>query len=433
MTLKEILCPMKTFAPVLILLATINLTTQNTFDRYFIRKVLRFDFMLAGNFNSTKVYPVGLKEEPFWAGSEKNLVDPFDYGNFKYEVFDYESNELIYSRGFCTLFQEWQTTSEAKTLERSFYEVATMPFPKNRIKFLLSIRERNGKFANLYETIIDPQDIYIRKEKPADVPVTKIYGNGNPENSVDLAFIAEGYTLSEMIKFRDDVKKMADAIFAEEPFRDYKNKFNIWAIEAVSSDSGTDIPGENIFNNTALNSSFYTFGTDRYLTTQDIKSVNDFAAAAPHDNIIVLINSSRYGGGGVYNYYSGTTAGHQLSTKVLIHELGHGFAGLADEYYSSSVAYDDFYPLDVEPWEPNITTLVNFESKWKKKINKELPVPTPEQEKYSNVTGLFEGGGYSAKGIFRPEMDCRMKSNGDKGYCSVCREAIQKMIEFYIK
>jgi hypothetical protein len=374
-----------------------------------------------------------MKEEPWFAGSHKNLIDPFNYGNFKYEVYDATDNILIYSRGFCTLFQEWQTTAEAKTTVRSFYEVATMPFPKNKIRFILSLRERNGKFTKLYETIIDPADYYIRKEKIVNASVTKIYGSGNPMESVDLAFIAEGYTAAEMNKFREDVKKMADILFAEAPFSDYRDKINIWAVEAVSSDSGTDIPGETIYNNTVLNSSFYTFGTDRYLTTQDIKSVNDYAAAAPHDNIIVLINSNKYGGGGVYNYYSGTTAGHPLSPVVFIHEFGHGFAGLADEYYSSEVAYEDYYPLNVEPWEPNITTMVDFESKWKKMISSETKVPTPAEEKYSNVTGLFEGGGYSAKGIFRPEMDCRMKSNGPKGYCTVCREAIKKMIEFYIK
>ena len=185
--------------------------------------------------------------------------------------------------------------------------------------------------------------------------------------------------------------------------------------------------------NTALNSSFYTFDIDRYLTTQDIKAVNDYAAAVPHDNIIVLINSTRYGGGGVYNYYTGTTTGNQLSPKVFIHEFGHGFAGLADEYYTSTVAYDEFYPLNVEPWEPNITTMVNFGAKWEKMIAKDIPIPTPPEEKYKDVTGLFEGGGYSAKGIFRSEMDCRMKSNGPKGYCSVCRNAVKETIEFYLK
>ena len=295
------------------------------------------------------------------------------------------------------------------------------------------MRERNGIFSKLYETVIDPASYYIKKENPVNVKITKIYGAGDPHTSVDLAFIAEGYKADQMSKFRDDVRKMADILFAEAPFSEYKDKFNIWAVEAISQDSGTDVPGEKIYANTALNSSFYTFDLDRYLTTQDIKNVNDYAAAVPHDNIVVLINSERYGGGGVYNYYTGTTTGHPLSPKVFIHEFGHGFAGLADEYYSSTVAYDEFYPLNVEPWEPNITTRVNFDSKWKKLIAKETPIPTPAEEKYINVTGLFEGGGYSAKGIFRPEMDCRMKSNGSKGYCSVCLNAVKEMIEFYIK
>lgn len=424
---------MRILLALVLTMCTLSSSGQNNFEKYFTDKVLRFDFMLAGNSQKTVVYPVRMKEESLFAGSRESLIDPFDYGNFKYEVFDATENRLIYSRGFCTLFQEWQTTSEAKSMERSFYEVATMPFPKNRVRFVLSMRERTGTFAKLFETVIDPTDYYIIKEKPVNAVVTKIYGPGTPQKCLDLAFVAEGYTADEMGKFRDDVKKMADILFSEAPFSDYREKINIWAVEAVSADSGTDIPGDRIYLNTVLNSSFYTFGTDRYLTTQDIESVNNYAAVAPHDNIIVLINSSKYGGGGVYNYYSGTTVGHPLSPKIFIHEFGHGFAGLADEYYSSDVAYDEFYPLNVEPWEPNITTMVNSDLKWKKFIAKETPMPTPAEEKYKNTTGLFEGGGYSAKGIFRPEMDCRMKSNGPKGYCTVCREAIKKMIEFYIK
>jgi hypothetical protein len=424
---------MRVFISLILVSVSITLTAQNNFDKYFTDKVLRFDFMLAGNRKTTSVYPVGMKEEPFWAGSNTRLVNPFNLGNFKYELFDVKGNNLIYSRSFSTLFQEWQTTDEAKSVDRSFYEVATMPYPKDSVRFILSERERNGLFSKLYETIIDPASYFIRRENPVKVGTTKIYSSGDPHTSVDLAFIAEGYKADEMGKFREDVKMMADILFAEAPFSDYKNKFNIWAVEAISQDSGTDIPGENIYANTALNSSFYTFNIDRYLTTQDIKSVNDFAAVVPHDNIIVLINSTKYGGGGVYNYYSGTTTGNQLSPKVFIHEFGHGFAGLGDEYYSSAVAYDEFYPLTVEPWEPNLTTMVNFESKWKKMIGKDTPLPTPSEEKYNNVTGLFEGGGYSAKGVFRPELDCRMKSNGSKGYCSVCRNAIKEMIGFYIK
>jgi hypothetical protein len=424
---------MRTIISIILFSVALTIQAQSNFDKYFTDKVLRFDFMFAGNSQKTTVYPVGMKQEPFWAGSNTNLINTFNTGNFKYEVFDSVGNTLIYSRAFSTLFQEWQTTDEAKKTERSFYEVATMPYPKEKVKFVLSKRGRDGIFSKLYETDIDPSSIYIKKETPVQVNVTKVYFAGDPHSSLDLEFIAEGYKSDEMGKFRDDVKKMADLLIAEEPYTEYKNKINVWAVEAISQESGTDVPGENIFVNTALNSSFYTFGTDRYLTTQDIKSVNDYAAAAPHDYIIVLINSNRYGGGGVYNYYSGTTTGHALSAKVFVHEFGHGFAGLADEYYSSSVAYDEFYPLNVEPWEPNITTLVNFDSKWKNLIVKGTPTPTPAEDKYSTVTGLFEGGGYSAKGIYRPELDCRMKSNNSKGYCTVCRKAVKETIEYYIK
>jgi len=424
---------MRAFAIFLFAALSAAVAAQGNFDRYFTGKVLRIDFMFAGNSEKTVVYPAEMKEEAFFGGSRTQLIDPFNYGNFRYELYDSESNTLIYSRGFCSLFQEWQTTAEAKKIERSFYEVAAMPFPKAKSRFVLSLRERSGAFRKIYETDIDPDDYFIRKEKPVNAEFTKIFDAGDPATAVDLAFIAEGYRADEMGKFRNDVKRMADALFAETAFGEYKNKFNIWAVEAVSADSGTDMPGERTYVNTALNSSFYTFNTDRYLTTQDIKSVNDYAALVPHDNIIVLINSPRYGGGGIYNYYSGTTVDHPLSPVVFVHEFGHGFAGLADEYYSSEVAYEEFYPLNVEPWEPNITTLVNFESKWKNMIPEGTPVPTPPEEKYSDVTGLFEGGGYSAKGIYRPEIDCRMKSNNKKGFCSVCSEAIREMIGFYTK
>lgn len=424
---------MKIIPVIILLFSCFSLQGQTVYEKYFTDKVLRFDFMLAGNSRETVVYPAGMEEEPFFAGSRQNLTDPFNYGNFRYEVFDAAENKLIYSRGFCTLFQEWQTTGEADTLDRSFYEVATMPYPKNKVRFVLSMREKSGNFSPLYETVIEPDNFYIRKEKPLNVISSRIYGTGDPATSVDLAFVAEGYRQDEMGKFRSDVKKLADVLIAEPPFNEYPGKINIWAVEAVSEESGTDVPGERIYVNTALNSSFYTFGTDRYLTTTDIKTVNDYASVVPHDNIIVLINSERYGGGGVYNYYSGTTAGHKLSPIVFIHEFGHGFSGLADEYYTSEVAYTDFYPRGVEPWEPNITTLVDFESKWKHLISNDIPVPTPAVEKYYNTVGLFEGAGYSAKGIYRAETDCRMKSNGPRGYCTVCREAARKMIEFYIK
>ncbi len=424
---------MKLISVSTLLLLCLTMQAQLVFDDHFTDRTMRLDFVLAGNNTTTKVYPVSVREEPFWGGSLTNLTDKFGYGNFKYEIFDAATNTLIYSRGYCTLYQEWQTTAEAKTMERVFHEVATFPFPKNKVNFVLSIRGRDGLFTRLYETSIDPASYFITREKPKATLASRIYGSGDPHTSLDLAFIAEGYTREEMGKFRDDVKRLADVLFKEAPYDKYRDRINIWAIEAPSQESGTDVPGEGIYVNTVLNSSYYTFDVDRYLTTQDIGEINDYAAAAPHDQIIVLINSPRYGGGGVYNYYSAVTSDHQFTPQVLTHEFGHGFAGLGDEYYSSEVAYEDFYPLDVEPWEPNITTRVNFESKWKDLIAKSVPVPTPNSKKYVGVTGLFEGGGYSAKGIFRPSFDCRMKSNQADSFCEVCQRAIEEMILFYIE
>lgn len=424
---------MKSFSLFPLLFLALSLQAQVAFDEYFTDRTMRFDFMMAGNSSTTKVYPVSFREEPFWGGSLTNLTDPFGYGNFRYEISDAVTGKLLYSKGFCTLYQEWQTTAEAKTMERVFHEVATFPFPKNKVNFVLSIRGRDGNFSKLYETAIDPSSYFITREKPDAALASRIMGTGDPHTSLDIAFIAEGYTRGEMEKFRGDVKRMAEIILAEAPFDKYSDRINIWAVEAPSQESGTDVPGEGIYVNTALSASYYTFDVDRYLTTQDIRRVNDYAAAAPHDQIIVLINSPRYGGGGVYNYYSAVTSDHALTPKVLTHEFGHGFAGLADEYYSSEVAYEEFYPLTVEPWEPNITTRVNFDAKWKNMIARSVPVPTPNDKRYTGVTGLFEGGGYSAKGIFRPSFDCRMKSNQADSFCEVCQGALEAMILFYLK
>jgi len=416
-----------------IILAIISLQTnaQIAFNDYFTDSSLRFDFMLAGNNIKTEVYPVGMREEPYWGGSLINLTDKFNYGNFKYEIFDLASGKLIYSKGFCTLFQEWQSTAEAKAINRSFYEVATFPYPKNKVRFVLSMRGRDGIFKTLYETAIDPASYFIYKDKAVEVNVTKICGDTDPHKALDLAVIAEGYTKEEMEKFRSDVKKMSEYLFNTAPFDKYHNNINIYAIEAISAESGTDVPGEHIYKNTALNSGFYTFDVDRYLTTQDIKTVNDYAAASPHDGIIILINSPLYGGGGVYNYYTASTIDHKLAPQVIVHEFGHAFAGLGDEYYSGEVAYEEFYPFNVEPWEPNITTMVDFESKWKNMIPEGVPVPTPNDAKYKDMTGLFEGGGYSPKGIYRPALDCRMNTNKAIGFCEVCRKAVEDMILFY--
>ena len=207
-----------------------------------------------------------------------------------------------------------------------------------------------------------------------------------------------------------------------------KEYFNIYAVKTPSMESGTDIPGEHIYRNTLYNSTFYTFDISRYLTTSDLKTIHDMAAVVPYDQIFVLVNSPRYGGGGFYNFVTVCTSDNKLSSKVFVHEFGHGFAGLADEYYTSEVAYENYYNHKLEPWEPNLSTLVNFKSKWKELIDRDTPVPTPRDEKYSSKLGAFEGGGYTSKGIYSPMQDCRMKSNETAEFCPVCQQAIRDVI-----
>ena len=405
---------------------------QVNFEDYFENKSLRVDYLMGGSAKDQTVFIKELKEEPFWGGSKTNLIDQFGFGTFKFKLIDAETKVLLYSKGFNSLFQEWQTTAEAKELKRAFYQVNVMPFPKRPVLFVLESRKWNGEMEQIFEFEIDPTNYFIGKEKPNTIVSNRVMGEGDPATSVDVAFIAEGYTLEEMGKFRADVKRIAGYLFDVPPFKHYQNNFNIYALEAISEESGTDVPGENIYKNTAVNTTFYTFDIDRYLTTFDIKSLHDIAANVPYDQIFVLINTKRYGGGGFYNYYTSCSSDHPLTYEVSSHEFGHGFVGLGDEYYSSEVAYEDFYNLEIEPWEPNLTTLVDFDKKWKRMLNDSIPISTPRTKEYENKIGVFEGGGYSSKGIYSPFQDCKMKTNNMKHFCPVCEEAAEKMILFQI-
>ncbi len=402
------------------------------FDTYFEHKTLRVDYLLGGNAKEQTVFLQNLKKEAHWGGSTKNLVDTFNYGNFRYKLIDKTSGTLIYSRGFGSLFQEWQATPEAKTLNRSYYQVNVMPFPKNKAQFIIDYRNRDGVFIKLFEYEIDPTNYFIIDETAIKVRHSKIIGNGDSDSSIDVAFIAEGYTKEEMGKFRADVERVAGYVLNVEPFKAYADRFNIYALESISEESGPDIPGKHIYKNTVLNSNFYTFDSERYLTTSDLKSMYDIAANVPYDQIFVLINTEKYGGAGIYNYYTSCASDHKLSREVASHEFGHGFVGLADEYYTSGVSVEDFYNLKVEPWEPNITTLIDFDSKWKSMIEGGIPSPTPRTEEYEAKVGLFEGGGYMSKGIYSPVQDCKMKSNNKDEFCPVCQEACERMIKFTI-
>ncbi len=404
---------------------------QVDFNKYFLTESMRFDFLLGGNNKEERVYPEQIKKEAYWAGSKENLVDPFNYGNYRFRIFDVKSDSLLFSEGFSTLFEEWQSTAEAKKVDKTFYQTAIFPFPKHKIRLEIDSRQWEGNFKTIYKTEISPENYFILNETPEPLQPMEILKNGKPENKVDIVILAEGYTAEEMGKFTDDAKRVTLYLFEEEPFKSEKAKFNVSAVLTPSLESGTDIPGENIYKNTRFNSTFYTFDVSRYLTTSDMKNILDAAAVVPYDHIYVLVNSERYGGGGFYNFLSVCTADNSLTKEVFVHEFGHGFAGLGDEYYNSEVAYEDFYNLKGEPWEPNITTLVDFGSKWKSMVDESVEIPTPRKIGNEKTVGVYEGGGYMSKGIYSPVMDCRMKSNNAKVFCPVCQEAIKKVIHFY--
>lgn len=403
---------------------------EQRFNEYFESYSLRIDYYLTGNATSETFVLQQMKKTAYWAGKEKLILkDSLNLGNYRFNVIDSASNKLLYTNGFCSLFEEWQSTAEAKQINKSFYHVNLIPFPKQVIIYQLQKRSKeNGKFENIHEQIIDPKNYFILDEKPTKYKFSIIHGNNHSSKKVDIAFIAEGYKKNEMAKFKKDVKRMWDYFMSIPPFNQYKERFNVYAVQSVSQEKGTDIPGEHIYKNTALDFSFYTFDIERYLTSQNLKAMHDVAEVVPYDQIFVLINSDKYGGGGFYNYYSAGTTDNELSLKVAIHEFGHGFAGLADEYYSSQVAYDGYYNLNLEPWEPNITTLVNFETKWADMVNNNTPIPTERIPLHNYDVGVYEGGGYSAKGIYSPYQNCRMKSNTPRGFCPVCSHAIVRMI-----
>lgn len=416
----------------IVILPQISLSQAN-FSDYFINKVLRVDYLLTGNDSTVEVIFQQLKKEPHYGGSHTNLIDPYDLGTYRYQLFDAHSDQLIFSKGFCPIFQEWQTTKEAQTQTRSFYQVAILPFPKKLSRFVIEERNWEGQFVEVFNMEIDPKSYFILNESLPDYPIKKLLDNGSPEEKVDVVFLPEGYTEGEMDKFIADSKRMMNALFNAAPFSRHKKDFNFYAVQVVSEESGTDIPGEHIYRNTAFNSNFYTFDTPRYLTSKDMLSIHDAAALVPYDHVYVLVNTERYGGGGFYNFLSLTSVDDYLSETVFVHEFGHGFAGLADEYYSSDVAYSDYYNLKIEPWEPNITTMVNFDSKWADMVSQGTLVPTVRKAGNKKILGAFEGGGYLPKGIYSPMMDCRMKSNEAEEFCPVCQEAIEKAIEWHCK
>lgn len=410
-------------------LCNLGCLAQSDFDKHFDKKSLRIDFALSGNAEFQAAAIQQLREEPVWGGPVKNLIDQFNYGGYYVNIYDKGNNELIYSRGFNTLFEEWRSTEQAKTETQSWTNSISIPYPKSTMIVEIAARDKKDmQFHPLLKMDIDPASIFIDRGKLKDNKVTQIQYKGDPHKKADLVFLAEGYTAAEQDKFVADAKKFTETLFRTPPYTTRREDFNIWAVNLISEDTGTDISGKGIYKNTALNSGYYTFGVDRYLTTPDMKSIRDAVWNVPCDAIFILVNTDSYGGGGMYNFYAMGTADNERTQHVFVHELGHSFAGLADEYFTSEVAYQDFYNLKYEPWEPNITTLVDFDSKWKDLLPVNTPIPTPLDDAHKGKAGVFEGGGYIPKGIYRPMDHCMMRDYAP--FCPACSRAILRMIDF---
>jgi len=404
---------------------------QIYFDQYFFNKTLRLDYYHTGNDTSDYYSFDELIEEPFWGGSHNKLLDEFDYGKYKFIIKDYNTGKEIYSRTYSTLFSEWQTTAEAKQTIKTFSETVVFPYPKNIVVVEFYSRDKKNILHKKFEYVVNPNSYFVKTERKNECENFEVIHNGKSNEVVDIVIIPEGYTESEMSKFKKDCDRFVNYLYNASPYKENEHKFNVWGVYAPSKESGTDIPAENIWKNTTVNSQFYMFDLDRYLMTSDNKTLRSIASNAPYDQIFILVNTKKYGGGSIYNHYSVCVSDNSNSEYIFTHEFGHGFAGLGDEYYTSNVAYNDFYPLDVEPLDPNLTTMVNFKSKWKDMIDENTPIPTPAAIDYINSVGVFEGGGYVAKGVYRPMQDCSMKSISIDNFCDVCKRAIQKMIDFY--
>lgn len=449
------------------------------YDQYFADQTLRIDFFHNGAKDEEKISIDQLYRLRLWAGPRMNLIDTLNYGDYMIRVFDAKSNGMIYSYGFSTLFNEWQTTEEAlQGGWKTIHETVLIPYPNNEVQIEFWRRNKEGYFGKLlFSTRIDPKSYSIIEEDRAEgAELLDSLINGHYSQKVDLVILGEGFTAGETDKFLSIAHALDDTMFTIQPFRQHEPEFNRYFVVKPSLDSGTDDPRKGVFRKTPLNTSFNTFDSQRYMMTFDTKSVHDVASIVPYDAIIIVVNSQTYGGGGIYNFYASTSAFNEWSAYVYVHEFGHSFAALADEYYTSDVAYSEFYPRGVEPWQMNITALLDPSNvKWAKHADEGLPIPTPwDKEKfdeknrayreglnllmkqkapeseikkfqrehqawldkffsthrYRGKTGAFEGAGYSSEGLYRPALNCIMFSKGLPGFDAVCQEAIERRIKF---
>ena len=401
------------------------------FDQYFTESSLRVDYCLTGNSTVTSFSLKELIHEPYWSGSKTNLIDTLEFGNYIVKVFEAGTDKLLFSKGYQNLYGEWQTTDEAKQVTKTFEESVIVPFPKVKIDIALFRKTWDGELVEGMRLTVNPDDYFIRNYDNLNLPVYAAWiGNRDITKAVDIVILPEGYTQAEMGKFIKDCDFFVKSLFNYEPYDRYRESFNVRGVMVPSEESGCTMPGDKIYKNTVMRFSFWTFDSERYCMSTDNRDIRDLAGQVPYDQIYILVNTEKYGGGGIYNFYCSSASSNNKSSDVIIHEFGHGFAGLADEYYYAG-ASEHMYNIALEPWEPNITSLVDFSNKWGDMIREGTPVPTPREKKYKSTIGVYEGGGYEPEGMYSPYMDCLMNTFKGHEFCPVCQRAIERMILYY--
>ncbi|MDT7542315.1 MAG: hypothetical protein QOE33_2219 [Acidobacteriota bacterium] len=442
-------------------------------------RTMRLDYFHTGD-ASRELFSVDrIVLEPLaWAGNPARAIDDTNLGKYFFEVRDAKTDRVLYSRGFSSIYGEWETTGEATKVNRTFSESLRFPAPDGPVKIVLKKRDKQNVFKEIWTTTIDPRDIFIdRSRQPSPGRVIPIQQMGDSATKVDLLILGDGYTAREQAKFERDARRLVEVLFATSPFKERRRDFNVWALAPAAFESGISRPSSGIYRDSPVGASYDAFGSERYVLTFDNHAFRKVAQFAPYEFVEIITNSKTYGGGGIHNLYSTVAADSAWATYVFVHEFGHQFAGLADEYYTSSVAY---LPATtrVEPWEPNATALLDASNlKWKDLVLPGTPLPTPwgkeafekysremqarrarirseqrpeaemdalfneeeqhesqtlARENYAERVGAFEGANYEAHGYYRPQLDCIMFSRTTH-FCAVCRRAISRVIDFYTR
>lgn len=413
----------------LVLFIFSNVAFSQLFSDYFVDETLRIDYLWIGNKYTQEIAIDEISRYPHWAGRQINLSTFPLAGDGEVTVYSEDLQHCIYKTTFSSLFHEWLETPEAKNHKQGFEHTVLLPYPKEKVKIQVKLFNINKKvIAELTQTF-DPTDILIRKKTTASNKYRYIIKNGSSHKCIDIAILAEGYTQNEEALFFQDAKKATESIFSHEPIQSLQQHFNVVAVHSLSKESGVSVPNQKLWKETAFLSHFDTFYSKRYLTTQKVQAIHDALSGIPYEHIIILANTKQYGGGGIFNSFTLTNTQHPAFAPVVVHEFGHSFAGLADEYFYEEETSD--YPLDLEPWEQNITTLIDFKSKWKDMLIPDTPIPTPIDKKETYPIGVYEGARYMTQKMYRPAFNCRMRTNAAPDFCPVCQRAITKLISFY--